>query len=217
MKGKKFVASFSGGKDSTLSIYRAMEAGNTPVGLITTFNENAEASWFHNIPKTYLEKVAKSLNIPLYLINTMGDDYGVKFEEKLAEMKKLGAEVCVFGDIDIEDHYKWCSERCKNVGLDYYFPLWLEDRKSLVCDFIEKGFKAVITVLNHDKMNKSFIGKTLTNSLVEDIELSGVDVCGENGEYHTFVYDGPIFSEKIAMKFKEMESKDAYTRIKLID
>lgn len=216
METKKFIISFSGGKDGMLALYRAINEGHTPLGMITTYNENENKSWFHNIPKSYLEKVSKSLNIPLYLINTNGDDYTEKFEEKLLEFKENGVDFCVFGDIDIIEHFNWCSCRCKNVGMDYYFPLWNEDRKKVVNEFIGNGFKALITVVKHTKMDKSFVGQTLSNDLVLQIEKTGADICGENGEYHTFVYDGPLFLEKIDLLFTQMESLGDYTRISFI-
>lgn len=213
---KKFVASFSGGKDSVLAIYRAIKLGHKPIALITTYNDDIEKSWFHNIPKSYLENVAKSLNIPLYLILTKGDDYEEKFEKTLSYFKEQGCDFCVFGDIDIKRHFKWCSDRCINVGMDYLFPLWQENRKKLVYEFIDNDFKSVITIVKNSEMSDRFLGQTLSYELVEDIEKEGVDVCGENGEYHSFVYGGPLFSKKINMIFDVVETKDNYSRINFL-
>lgn len=213
---KKFVASFSGGKDSVLALYRAIKLGHKPMALITTYKEDVNKSWFHNIPKNYLEEVAKSLDIPLYLIKTNGDDYEEKFEETLSYFKEQGCDFCVFGDIDIERHFKWCSDRCKNAEIGYFFPLWQEDRKKLVYEFIDSGFKSVITIVKNTEMSADFLGKTLDYEVVEAIQKEGVDICGENGEYHSFVYDGPLFKEKVEYSFDEVETKDNYSRIYFI-
>ncbi len=214
---KKFVASFSGGKDSILALYRTVKKGYKPMGLLITYNEEKGVSWFHNIPMSALEQVSKSLDIPLTVVKTRGEEYGENFELALKGFKEKGCDLCVFGDIDIEEHFTWCSDRCKNVGLDFYFPLWQEDRKTLVEEFINSGFKAVITVVNHTKMSKDFLGETLNHETLAKIEATEADVCGENGEYHTFVYDGPIFEKGVDVKFSEVTSKDNYSRINFIE
>lgn len=96
-KGRKFVASYSGGKDSTLAIYRAIKLGMIPMELITTFNVDKERTWFHGIPQNILDNISKEMNIPISLIRTKGDEYTEKFEAKLREAKENGAEYCVLG------------------------------------------------------------------------------------------------------------------------
>jgi uncharacterized protein (TIGR00290 family) len=198
-KGRKFVASYSGGKDSTLAIYRAIKLGMIPMELITTFNVDKERTWFHGIPQNILDNISKEMNIPISLIRTKGDEYTEKFEAKLREAKENGAEYCVFGDIDLEGHLEWCTQRCKAVGLEAFFPLWKESRKKLVYEFIDLGFKTLITVVDTSRMPEYFVGKVLTREVADEIEKSGADICGENGEYHTFAFDGPLF--KNAVKF----------------
>ena len=197
----KFVASYSGGKDSVLAIYRAISKGLEPVALVTTFNTDRERSWFHGIPEPILEKVSKSLDIPILLIKTSGEEYAKNFEKTLTSAKELGAEICVFGDIDIEEHRIWCSERCNNVGLSPLFPLWQEERRSLVYEFIDSGFTANFTIINTNKMSEIFLGQTLTRETVNLVAQEGADICGENGEYHTFVSAGPIFKLPIDFNF----------------
>lgn len=197
MKGKKFIASYSGGKDSVLSIYRAINLGLIPQKLITTYNTDQKRSWFHGIPDEVLSRVSESLKIPVSLIRTSGDEYEANFEKALIDAKNDGAEVCVFGDIDIEEHLEWCSKRCENTGLIPFFPLWKENRKSLVYEFINSGFSTLITIVDTTRLDESLCGRILTKETADEIEAYGADICGENGEYHTFVFDGPIFSEKI--------------------
>ena len=213
--GKKFVASYSGGKDSILAIYRALKQGLNPVALITTYNTDKKRSWFHGIPEPVLESVSQSLGIPVWLIKTSGDEYAGNFESALLKAKTLGAEICVFGDIDIEDHRAWCSQRCDNVGLEAVLPLWGEERKSLVYEFIDSGFTAHITVVDKNRMSDSFLGKPLTRETVDSIEKQGADICGENGEYHTFVSAGPIFKRPVSFAFGETLVDNGYAVLPL--
>lgn len=197
---KKFVASYSGGKDSALAIYRAIQAGHEPMALLTTYDEKNKHSWFHNIPYLLLQEISKSVDIPITLVNTGAESYTSDFEKALLSLKEQGAQMCVFGDIDIQEHFDWCNNRCENVGLEGSFPLWKSNRRELVHEVIDVGFKTLITVINTDRVNESHIGKVLTYELIEQLEKENVDVCGENGEYHTFVFDGPIFKKPIEFK-----------------
>lgn len=217
LKGKKFVASYSGGKDSMLAIYRAIKAGLEPLCFIITYNKDRNLSWFHGVPKGLLENVSKSLNILIWLIETNGEEYTKNFEKGLTKAKELGAEVCIFGDIDLEGHLVWCSERCENVGLKPYFPLWKENRKTLVYEFLESGFSSTFTVINTKMLNDKFLGMTMTKEICEQIEKEGADICGENGEYHTFVYNGPIFKEEIKFKFGDKIENNGYSILPILE
>lgn len=204
LNGKKFVASYSGGKDSVLAIYRAIRSKMIPVELITTYNTDKERTWFHGLTLNMLENVSKEINIPISTIQTSGEAYKKDFINKLRYYKKQGVEVCVFGDIDIQEHLNWCSEVCESSNIEPYFPLWKENRRELVYEFIELGFKTMITIIDNKKMSHEFIGRTLTKELVEKIEESGADICGENGEYHTFTYDGPLFKNAVKIVHEEI-------------
>jgi len=214
-KDKKFVASFSGGKDSTLAVYRAINQGMIPIELFTTYNIDKERSWFHGIPKDILKQVSKEINIPISLIETTGAMYKENFEAKLREAREYGAEICVFGDIDIKDHFQWCTDRCKVAGMEAYFPLWEEDRKMLVLEFIDLGFRAIINVVDTSRMDGRFVGKVLTRKVAEEIEKSGVDICGEQGEFHTFVFDGPLFNNPINIQIGEKLILDNFAVVPL--
>lgn len=198
---KKFVVSYSCGKDSTLALYRMIKEGYTPVALFTTVNKKASRSWFHGVPKELLDEVSKSLNIPIHLVECEGEEYKDAFTKFLIKVKEeLGVEACVFGDIDLEAHRKWCTERCNEAKIEAIFPLWLENREKLTYEFIDSGFKTVIKNVRLDSLTTDFLGKQLTREVVQDIIKTGSDACGENGEYHTFVFDGPIFNFKVNFK-----------------
>ena len=201
--GKKFVASYSGGKDSVLAVYRAIRQGMIPLALITTFNAEQNLTWFHGIPETVLENAAKAIGLPIWLIKTNSDKYAEDFEAALRSASEQGAQACVFGDIDIDEHIKWCTDRCEKAGIEPVFPLYGHSRKSVVNDFIDNGFTAHFTIIDTTKIKGDFPGKPLTKKILQEIEAQGADICGENGEYHTFVSDGPIFKEPVKFAFGE--------------
>lgn len=210
LKGKKFVASFSGGKDSMLAIYRAIKEEMIPIEFVTTYNIDKERSWFHGIPENVLNSISEAIGVPIRLIETTGAEYEGNFEKALQEAKKKGAQICVFGDIDLEGHLAWCKDRCKAVGIEAFFPLWKESRKSLVYEFIDSGFAASITVVDTNRMSDSFLGDVLTKAVMKEIEKCGADICGENGEYHTFVHAGPLFKKQVQFTFGEKIYQDNY-------
>lgn len=206
----KFVLSYSGGKDCILALYRKIQQGCIPVALLTTIKKDSNKTWTHGLSYDLLEQVSKSLELPIIYVECDALEYEVKFEEKLKEAKALGAEYVVYGDIDIPLHRQWGIDRATNAGLNFEFPLWKEDREKLVYEAIDSGFKAVIKKVNLDYLSADFLGKTLTKELVEKIKATGSDVCGENGEYHTFVVDGPIFNYKIEIKQDDFKSESSY-------
>ena len=207
----KFVTSYSGGKESALALYRAMQQGHEPIALITTFNTDAGRSHFHGLPENVLEAVSRSLGIPLWLIKTSGEDYAESFEAALLRAKGQGAEACVFGDVDIEGHLQWCRERCQNVEIEAIFPLKGENRKDVVHEVIDRGFAANITTINIKYLSDDFLGQRLTRELADRIAATGADICGENGEYHTFVSDGPIFKHPVNFSLEEKVIRGDYT------
>ena len=204
MNNKKFVISFSGGKDSMLALHRMIKNGYTPVALLTTVKKNEGESWTHGINLDFLNRVSKSLGIDLITVECGVSEYESEFERKLLEAKEKGATICVYGDIDIEHHRQWGVDRCNAVNMNAEFPLWQENREELVYEFIDNGYKAIIKTINLNNLGEEFLGEILTKDLIQKIKETGSDACGENGEYHTFVSDGPLF--KIPINF-EIESK----------
>lgn len=205
MSKEKVVVSFSGGKDCTLSLYRMLKEGYTIVNLLVTFAGKNE-SCFHRIPKGILQGISRELEIPLIEADcSEGKTYEEEFEKTLKRSKDNGAEICVFGDIDIEAHKKWCLDRCEAAGIKGVFPLWQEDRESLTNEFIDYGFKAIIKKVNLNALGVEFLGRELTKEAVQEIKRLGCDPSGENGEYHTLVFDGPIFKNKV--KFNEIKKE----------
>ncbi len=209
---EKFLVSYSCGKDSTLALYRMLQQNHQAVGLLITINQATQVSWFHLVPRIVIQKIADSLKIPVYFIESTGaQNYLDTYEETLKRASaETNAKICVFGDIDIQEHRDWCTERTNKVGMESIFPLWQEDRESLTHEFIDLGFEAIIKVVNTEFLPKDLLGQKLTKELVTQIKESGADPCGENGEYHTIVVDGPIFDKKVAIKHIEISEYEQY-------
>jgi len=206
----KFVTSYSGGKESALALHKAVLQGHEPVALITTYNTDAGRSHFHGLPAELLEDAAQSLNVPLHLIQTSNAQYAADFEAALTHFKEQGAAACVFGDIDIVGHLQWCTERCNAVGLEAIFPLLGRNRRDVVYDLINSGFVANITIVDTSRCSDEFLGRVLTADVAERIAAAGADICGENGEYHTFVSDGPIFGRPVQFRYGAKLQQDNY-------
>lgn len=188
-----FIMLYSCGKDSTLALHKMILQGHKPVALLVMVNENADRSFFHGADHDMLHAYSKALDIPVFITPSEGENYHLAMEESLRKAKGMGAEAACFGDIDIEYNRKWAEERCKNAKLDAVFPLWHRDREENVYELIELGYKCLIKSINNTLLPKSILGKYIDKKSIEVMQQSGIDICGENGEYHTLVVDGPVF------------------------
>lgn len=199
----KFVCSWSGGKDSCMALYRASRLGQ-PVSLFTMFNETGLKSRSHGLSLPLVRLQAEALGVPLTIKSATWGDYEAELIAALCQFNEQGVQTAVFGDIDLEEHGLWEEKVCNAAGLKLCLPLWKNDRRELVTEFISLGFKAVIVTVNEKMLNPKFLGRVLTLSLLEELEQQGVDLCGENGEFHTAVLDGPIFQHPVTPKMGEI-------------
>jgi len=199
-----FVMSYSGGKDSALVLHRLIAQGHRPVALIVNADPEQRRSWFHGIPLALFEATAQSLGLPLIVCDATANDYNGAFERGLARAREMGAEAVAYGDIDIQQHREWDEERAAAAGLQALLPLWQEDRDAVVQEVLELGIRAVVKVVDLRELDDSILGQTLSAEVVENIKAQGADACGENGEYHTFVYDGPAFAHPVAWRLGEV-------------
>ncbi len=197
-KNKKFVMSYSCGKDSTLALHKAVARGGVPVALLVMFNPDSGRSFFHGATGEMLSRYSESLQIPLLCVPSSGKEYHLAMETALCKAKNMGAEFACFGDIDIEDHRLWGEERCKSAGLSAIYPLWHANRAENAHEVINLGYKCIIKSIDNTKLPKYLLGKILDEAVLEEMERCGIDICGENSEYHTLTVDGPLFNTPIA-------------------
>ncbi|MDR0806211.1 MAG: diphthine--ammonia ligase [Enterobacteriaceae bacterium] len=212
----KFAIAYSTGKDSALALWRMIQNGHEPVCMIVNINLEAGRSWFHGVNFELLDAVAQNMGIPLIKCQSTGANYHTEFEKGLRQAKEMGAQACVFGDIDIADHLKWNEDRCTNAGLECVLPLWNQSREALVYELLDSGIQAVIKCVESKYMSDEFLGKTLDRDVVGQIRATGADICGENGEYHTFVYGGPMFSQPVDIQLGEIIDLNTHSVIDIL-
>jgi diphthine-ammonia ligase len=198
--GHKFIASFSGGKDSVLALYKAMKVGEA-CGLIVMLEEEGERSRSHGMPPKLIEAQANSIGLPVYTAAASWTEYETVFMSLLSKAKNQGAEVLVTGDLDIPEHGCWHEKVANNAGLKLGMPLWGMNHREAVEEFINLGFTTVIVTVNLSLgMHEEDLGRTFTHEFVKELEARGIDPCGEGGEFHTTVLDGPLFKYPILVR-----------------
>lgn len=214
MENYQFVASWSGGKDCAMAYYRAIKSGAIPKRLLTMFEEDVEHSKSHALSLAFVEAQARSLKVPLMIRSAGWEAYEAQFLDAMQECKDAGIHHGVFGDIDLEDHLKWVQETCAKVEIEAVHPLWAEPRRNILEEFISVGFEAYVVVVNTKMMPAHFIGRKFTIELMDELEVLGIDSCGECGEFHTVVVDGPIFNERLPIVFDQEVERDGYVFLK---
>ncbi|MFO7760536.1 MAG: diphthine--ammonia ligase [Thermodesulfobacteriota bacterium] len=213
--GHPFFCSWSGGKDSCLALYHAIQKGGRPESLLTIMSEDGVTSRSHALPKPLIEAQARSLGLRPVFRSASWQEYEAEFISALHEFKKSGIKVGVFGDIDVDSHREWVRRVCGVAGIIPVHPLWKRNRRELLGEFIGLGFRAQIVVINEQKLDKNFLGKTTEVQTFAEMEGAGIDPSGELGEYHTVVTDGPIFSSIVEIKTGGQEHHEGYWFLKV--
>ncbi len=208
----KTVLSWSGGKDSALALYYAKKDPNIEIiSILTTITEHYERISMHGVKKELLEEQSKQLGVPLELIyiptDSSNEIYNSIMEGKMLELKKNGINSVIFGDIFLEDIRAYRENNLSKIGMNAHFPLWKQSTEKLTHEFIDLGFKAIITCIDSEFLDKSFIGREFNKDFIADLPEE-VDLCGENGEFHTFVYDGPLFENSVTFNLGKVEFRD---------
>jgi diphthine-ammonia ligase len=206
----KVVASWSGGKDSAYAYYLATQQGHQVISLFTMMMSETKSN-FHMIPAGILDAQAKALGAPLIKKTTSAKTYEADFKSVLKECKAKGAEGLVTGDIyEVDGHEEgWLGRVCKEIGLTPVKPLWMGDTKQIYLDYLKTGFKATVVRTKLEMLGVEWLGRVLDRKFYDDIlKLGNVDACGEGGEYHTVVTDGPGFKEKIILQETEKHKLD---------
>lgn len=211
--------SWSGGKDSCLALQRAKERGIVINALITAMDENCIASRSNGVSKEILFKQAEVLGIPIICFPTTWQTYEEKLILNLSKAKKTyQLDSSIFGDIDIIKHREFEEQTSAKAGLEAILPLWQEEREKLAWDVINSGIKARISVIRRNFVPENLLGCEYDEHFLANIKgLNNVDICGENGEFHTLVYDSPCFSKPIILENEKIEKSNDYIfcRLKL--
>lgn len=203
MTRRQAFCSWSGGKDSCLALKRALAEGYDVTHLVTMFDESGERSRSHAVSREVMQAQADGLGIELITPSASWQDYEKVFVETLRGLKAKGCDYGIFGDIDLQAHRDWEEKVCAAAGIEALLPLWNEDRLDLVNEFLAEGFRSVVICINESFMEKGFCGRVFGQELIADLPES-VDACGENGEFHTFAFDGPLFQVPVDYRVNEI-------------
>ncbi|MCZ6555609.1 MAG: diphthine--ammonia ligase [Candidatus Dadabacteria bacterium] len=209
---KNILISWSGGKDSSLALYEIQKSRDYEVAaLITTITSDYDRVSMHGLRTILLDEQASSLNIPLEKIfiskNASNDEYESRLKEVLLKYKQLGIRDVVFGDLFLEEIKKYREDLLGKIGMECVFPIWKKDTAKLALEFIDAGFKAVTVCVDSKALGEEFAGREFDEHFLDDLPKT-IDPCGENGEFHTFTYDGPIFKKPIAHRLGDIVLRD---------
>jgi uncharacterized protein (TIGR00290 family) len=198
---EKALFSWSGGKDSALALYELMKRADYEIAaLLTVLTRDYDRTSMHGVRRVLLEQQAQSLGFALEKVlisrNSSNQEYECKMRDVLERYQAAGICSVVFGDVFLEDLRKYRENNLSKIGMTGVFPIWKTDTAELAHTFIDAGFKAVITCVDSNVLDKTFIGRAFDERFLSGLP-SDIDPCGENGEFHSFVYDGPIFRHSI--------------------
>lgn len=207
MRAKKAVFNWSGGKDSALALYKIMQNEEYEVvSLLTTVNRQSGRSTMHGIPTSLLLKQAESIGLPLYIVDLTPKgnivDYETAMTAAINHFLQRGIDHFVFGDIFLHDVRSYREKQLSPYGITVVEPLWDKTSEQIMDEFLESGLQTVIVTITEGVVSETLIGRVIDRALIESLPQE-VDVCGENGEYHTFCYAGGMFREPVAFSLGE--------------
>ena len=205
---KKALFNWSSGKDSALALYKILQNPEFEINyLLTSVNQQFQRISMHGVRVELLEQQAQSIGIPLEVMQipempTM-EVYEDVMQKTLEKLKNKGITHSVFGDIFLEDLRQYREDKLAKMGFEGVFPIWKIPTKELIQEFIALGFKTIVVCVNERYLDKSFAGRIIDQQFIDDLP-ENVDLCGENGEFHTFTFDGPIFNKPIDFETGEI-------------
>jgi uncharacterized protein (TIGR00290 family) len=211
---KKALVSWSSGKDSAWTLHVLRQSNEYEiVGLLTTINANFDRVAMHGVRRELLEAQAEAAGLPLWKVPLpwpcSNDEYETAMSAACAKAIDAGIQAVAFGDLFLEDVRQYREDRMRGTGLTPVFPIWQRDTRQLIHEMCGEGLRSRIVCLDPQKLPASFAGRDLNSQLVSDFPAD-VDPCGEKGEFHTFVYDGPMFAHAISIENGELVTRDGF-------
>ena len=209
------LLSWSGGKDSALAYYEAKNSGRPSVlGLLTTVTGDYDRISMHGVRRELLLAQSRELELPLHEVlipkSASNEIYESNTKSKLLEIRETqDISGVIFGDLFLQEIRSYREEFLGKLGLECFFPIWGKDTTKLASYFVESGFRAIICCVDPKKLGREFCGRDFDKDLLSELPEQ-VDPCGENGEFHTFVYGGPIFKHKINVRVGEIVERDQF-------
>lgn len=217
MENLTAISSWSGGKDSCLAYYKAIKQGHKITHLVNFISKESGRCCFHGTEAKLIKLQAERIGIPLFQKEVTADMEEYEQEFKSAVSKFKGIKAMVFGDIYLDEHKEWIERVCGDLGIFPIEPLWNCSPLSVMEEFIDVGFKAIVVSCQADKFGKKFVGKSVDKDLLHELKSKDICPCGENGEYHTLVVDGPIFQKRIDILESEPVFKESFWKYWFLD
>lgn len=205
--GEKVFVSWSGGKDAYLALLKAREAGLQPGCLLTFINKDS-CSMSHNLPVELLSGQARALNLPQILEPVTWDSYEENFHRVSCELKQKGFTGGVFGDINLVAHRHWVEKACARADISCYLPLWGLQEEDILSELLALKAELLIVALRKDLLEDKWLGRLLDDDFIQEVKSRGLSPCGEAGEYHTLVVNGPLFKEKLDVDVSGYSSEE---------
>jgi len=205
-----YVASWSGGKESCFALYEAVDKGYKISHLVNFISKEFHRVSFHGTEARLIQLQSQAIGIPLLQKETTWDGYEQEFKEAVRGLIPCGVTGMVFGDIYLQEHKDWVERVCNDLDIEAVEPLWGKSTQEMLSGFIEKGFEAVIVSAKSDLIDEDWIGRRVDEAFVEYLKRKNIDICGENGEYHTLVTNGPIFNRRIQLIESKVISRNNY-------
>jgi len=201
---ERVILSWSGGKDSVLALEELRRDQHyLTMALLTTVTEGYDRVSMHGIRVSLIRRQAEAIGIPLETVlipqSASNDEYESRMRKILTRAQADGVTAVAFGDVFLEDVRRYREEKLAQVSMKGLFPLWKKNTIDMAREFIESGYRAILTCVDSHHLGRSFVGREFDEQLLSDLP-EGVDPCGENGEFHTFVYDGPILRRPIHIR-----------------
>ena len=210
IKGGNYIVSWSGGKDSCLALYEALRLGYKVTHLVNFISNEEKRVRFHGTDSSLIRMQGTAMGITVAQYETDWDGYERDFKAGVRGLLPTGVKGMIFGDIYIDVHKEWVERVCGEIGIEALEPLWNRPTVEILEQFIDLGFEAVIVSANSKYIDECWVGRAVDSDFQDYLSGKGIDPCGENGEYHTVVINGPLFSRKISLVKSRVIHKNEY-------
>jgi uncharacterized protein (TIGR00290 family) len=211
-----YALMWSGGKDSALALTRARASGLEVALLLNFVDDVSRRVRFHATRAELIAAQATGIGVPLRQLATSWNGFEAAFLAALADLVRQGFAGVIFGDIHLADVRAWYEERVRDAGLGHVEPLWSEPPAALLREFVAGGGRAVVTCCEQAKLDDGWLGRIIDERFVDDISGTGIDVCGENGEYHSFAFAGPIFRAPVPWTGGHVRAQDGFVQLDIL-
>ena len=212
----RYAVMWSGGKDSALALWRARQRGLQVDWLVNVYDRATERVRFHATPIGAIARQAEAAGISLVSVPTDWPTFDASLRETFDGLIGQGCRGVVFGDIHLADVRAWYEERTRTAGLEHVEPLWGESPAALLAEFVAIGGRAVITCVETARLDASWLGRVIDDRFMVDVAVTGIDPCGENGEYHSFAFSGPFFAAPVQWRARERRDDGRFAQLDVV-